>query len=83
MNAAPPGTPEDAEALARLQLTRIGDACGRGLTAAGTKSETVRAHLMELRARTKRALEAQRSIGGARPTAGIASPEVAPTGWNQ
>jgi hypothetical protein len=89
VNAAPAGTPEDAEALARLQLTRIGDACSKGLAATAPKSETVRAHLMELRARTKRALDAQRSLGGARPTAGVASPQASPDAgtiapaWNQ
>jgi hypothetical protein len=88
VNSSPAGMPEDAEALARLQLTRIGEASQRGLAAAAPKSETVRAHLMELRARTKRALEAQRSLGGARPAAGVATPQAAPTtavtpAWNQ
>jgi hypothetical protein len=89
VNSAPAGTPEDAEALARLQLSRINEASARGLASAAPKSETVRAHLMELRARTKRALEAQRSLGGARPAGGNAAPQVtaesaAPApAWNQ
>ncbi len=55
-----PGIPEDAVALARLHLTRIADTCQRDLVVPMPKSDTVRAHLMELRARAKRALEAQR-----------------------
>ncbi len=60
-----PAAPEDAPALARLHLTRISDACQRGLGPAGPGSDTVRAHLMELRARARRALEAQRDVPGA------------------
>jgi hypothetical protein len=58
----PPAAPEDAAALARLHLTRIADACQRGLGPTGPTSDTVRAHLMELRARSRRALEAQRDV---------------------
>ncbi len=72
--------PEDAQALARLHLTRISDVCQRHLTAAGPKSDTVRAHLLEIRARSKRALEAQSQlpVGPPRPTA-FAAPAPAPT----
>ena len=64
----PAGAPEDAPALARLHLTRTADACQRGLGPTGPGGDTVRAHLMELRARARRALEAQRDVaGGMRP----------------
>jgi len=59
-----PAAPEDAPALARLHLTRIADACQRGLGPTGPANDTVRAHLMELRARARRALEAQREVPG-------------------
>jgi hypothetical protein len=72
-----PGAPEDAAALARLHLTRIADACQRGLGPTVPTSDTVRAHLMEMRARARRALEAQREVPGAmmrsNPFAGGAS----------
>jgi hypothetical protein len=60
--AAQGGAPEDAAALARLHLTRIADTCARDLASATPKSDTVRAHLMELRARARRALDAQRDV---------------------
>ncbi len=55
-NAVPP----DATALARLYLTRVADTCQKDLVSPLPKSDTVRAHLMELRAQARRALEAQR-----------------------
>lgn len=60
-----PGAPEDAPALARLHLSRIADACQRGLTSPSLGSDTVRAHLMELRARARRALDAQSDVADA------------------
>jgi len=60
------GTPEDAAALARLHLTRIADVCQKDLASPAPKSDTVRAHLMELRARARRALDAQRDVATAR-----------------
>ncbi len=69
----PAAAPEDAPALARLHLTRISDACARGLASPALGSDTVRAHLMELRARARRALDAQRDI----PSAPRANPFAA------
>jgi len=71
-----PGVPEDAAALARLNLTRIADACQKDLVAPTPKSDTVRAHLMELRARAKRALEAQRDASGPRGAGMLAAPNA-------
>jgi hypothetical protein len=65
MLAPGPGTPDDARALARLQLVRIDDQAQRALTAAGLNDE-VRAHLLDSRARIKQSLEAQRSAGDGR-----------------
>jgi len=62
MVASQNGYPEDAAALARLHLTRIADVAQKDLVAATPKSDTVRAHLMEIRARARRALEAQRDV---------------------
>lgn len=60
-----PGT-DDARALARLQLTRIDSAAAARLSAKGTVAlnDNVRAHLLETRARIKRALDAQRQARG-------------------
>jgi hypothetical protein len=62
-----PGT-DDARALARLQLTRIDQAAASRLSAKGTTAtalnDNVRAHLLETRARIKRALDAQRQARG-------------------
>ena len=67
--AAPmPGTPDDARALARLQLQRIDARCARSLAGEGAMSDMVRAHLSETRARVKRALDASREADAARPT---------------
>ena len=65
----PPGLPDDARALARLQLTRIDGRCARALAAEAPMGDYTRAHLLETRARIKRALEAGREAeaGGARP----------------
>jgi hypothetical protein len=68
--APPNGTPDDARALARLQLSRIDSRCSRLLAAATPMGDYARAHLMETRARIKRALEAGRDIetaSGQRP----------------
>jgi hypothetical protein len=56
----PAGTPDDARALARLQLSRIDSRCARLLAAQAPLGDYTRAHLMETRARIKRALEAGR-----------------------
>ena len=72
-----PGVPEDAAALARLNLTRIADTCQKDLASPAPKSDTVRAHLMELRARAKRALEAQRDAAGPRGAGMLAAPNAA------
>ena len=59
---AAPGT-DDARALARLQLVRIDGAAAGQLSAKGaTLNDNVRAHLLETRARIKRALDAQRQV---------------------
>jgi hypothetical protein len=64
---ATPGT-DDARALARLQLTRIDQAAASRLSAktagATAMNDNVRAHLLETRARIKRALDAQREARG-------------------
>jgi hypothetical protein len=52
-----PGIPDDARSLARLQLTRIDGRAARTLLLPALGDNT-RAHLMEARARIKRALEA-------------------------
>jgi hypothetical protein len=54
-----PRAPDDARALARLQLTRIDARAQRALGASGLGDNT-RAHMLESRARIKRALEARR-----------------------
>ena len=62
-----PGT-DDARALARLQLVRIDGAAAAKLNAKGAGAtalnDNVRAHLLETRARIKRALDAQRQARG-------------------
>lgn len=55
---------DDARALARLQLNRIDGACASSLVSKAPKSDALRAHLIETRARIKRALEAQRQSRG-------------------
>jgi hypothetical protein len=56
----PAGTPDDARALARLQLQRIDQRCSRVLTAGAPMGDYARAHLIETRARIKRSVEAGR-----------------------
>ncbi|MFI4925985.1 MAG: zinc-dependent metalloprotease, partial [Vicinamibacteria bacterium] len=53
-----PGLPDDARALARLQLTRIDSRASRALGGEVAMGDATRAHLLETRARVKRALEA-------------------------
>jgi hypothetical protein len=57
--------PDDAQALARLQLQRIDARCARVLAAAAPLGDNTRAHLLETRARVKRALDAGEEVGGA------------------
>lgn len=64
-----PGTPDDARALARLQLTRIDGRCARVLAADAPLGDYTRAHLLETRARIKRAIEAGRESDAPRPGA--------------
>jgi hypothetical protein len=52
--------PDDARALARLQLQRIDQRCAAALAGKTALGDYTRAHLLESRARIKRALEAQR-----------------------
>jgi hypothetical protein len=61
----PPGAPDDARALARLTLTRVDARCARALAAATPMGDDTRAHLLETRARIKRALEAGRQTDAA------------------
>ncbi len=56
----PPGAPDDARALARLQLGRIDGRITLALAAKTPIGDYTRAHLLETRARIKRALEASR-----------------------
>ena len=58
VTGAVPGAPDDARALARLQLTRIDGRAARALLAGALLGDNTRAHLMESRARIKRTLEA-------------------------
>jgi hypothetical protein len=59
----PPGLPDDARALARLQLARIDGRARQALAAAAKApmADEVRAHLLESRARIRRALDAGRT----------------------
>lgn len=69
MVASPaPGTPDDARALARLQLQRIDARCAQTLAGKAPLGDYTRAHLMESRARIKRTLDAGRDVQD-RPTA--------------
>lgn len=61
--------PDDARALARLSLSRIDQRCARSLALPGAMGDATRAHLMEARARIKRALEAGRDADVARGAA--------------
>jgi len=66
----PPGAPDDARALARLQLTRIDARISKAMLAGATMGDYTRAHLMESHARIKRALEASREADAASPGGG-------------
>jgi hypothetical protein len=68
-----PGAPDDARALARLQLQRIDTRCGQALAGAAPVPDAVRAHMLETRARIKRALEAGRE-------ADVPAPAMRPPG---
>jgi hypothetical protein len=76
----PAGTPDDARALARLQLQRIDQRCSRVLTAGAPMGDYARAHLIETRARIKRSVEAGREAdakAGARAiSSGTSTPEM-------
>jgi len=63
-----PGAPDDARALARLQLTRIDARAARALAPGAVMGDNARAHLMETRARIKRLLEAGVELSNAPPT---------------
>jgi hypothetical protein len=76
---AAPGVPDDARAVARLQLSRIDSRCAKVLASEQPLSDTIRAHLIESRARIKRALEAGRDADVPRPAAG---PTAAPATSN-
>jgi hypothetical protein len=56
----PPGLPDDARALARLQLSRIDARAPRALAGEAPMGDYTRAHLLETRARIKRSLDAGR-----------------------
>ena len=62
VTSPPPGTPDDARALARLTLTRVDQRCARVLASGVALGDNTRAHLLESRARVKAALDATRSI---------------------
>jgi hypothetical protein len=66
-----PGAPDDARALARLQLQRIDARAARALLATALLGDNTRAHLLETRARIKRTLEAstEADVPAARPGA--------------
>jgi len=57
-----PGAPDDARALARLQLQRIDARAARVLAGEAPIGDYTRAHLLESRARIKRALDAGRDV---------------------
>ncbi|TMQ72008.1 MAG: zinc-dependent metalloprotease [Candidatus Eisenbacteria bacterium] len=65
-----PGLPDDARALARLQLTRIDARAARALAAKAPMGDYTRAHLLETRARIKRSLDAVRRADVTRDAAG-------------
>jgi hypothetical protein len=69
-----PGTPDDARALARLQLARIDARAARVLAAAAPLGDYTRAHLLESRARIKRAVEAGMEADQRRAVGGLAAP---------
>jgi hypothetical protein len=70
----PPGLPDDARALARLQLTRIDGRASRVLNGKAAVGDYTRAHLLETKARIKRALDAHREADIPRPPSPMAAP---------
>ncbi len=56
----PAGAPDDARALARLQLTRIDSRIAAAMAAKVPLGDYARSHFLETRARIRRALDAQR-----------------------
>jgi hypothetical protein len=75
MIVSPPANlPDDARALARLQLTRIDSRAARQLAAQTPMGDYTRAHLLEARARIKRALDASRNAEAPRAAGGTATP---------
>lgn len=70
----PPGLPDDARALARLQLTRIDARAARALATAVPIGDATRAHLLESRARIQRALDASLATSAVRPAGGPGGP---------
>lgn len=67
MVSPPPGTPDDARALARLQLTKIDGRARQVLAGEAPLGDYTRSHLLESRARIKRALEASVEASNAGP----------------
>ncbi len=70
----PANAPDDARALARLALTRVDSRCARALATEAPMGDNTRAHLLETRARIRRALDASRSADPAaapRPGGGM------------
>ncbi|NOT34489.1 MAG: zinc-dependent metalloprotease [Candidatus Eisenbacteria bacterium] len=65
------GAPDDARALARLQLSRIDQRCTRQLASEAPMGDYTRAHLLESRARIKRAMDATRSADSVRGASAI------------
>jgi hypothetical protein len=70
---------DDAQALARLQLQRVDARCARVLAAATPLGDNARAHLLESRARIKRALEAGTDVGSGAVPRGPGGPGAATT----
>ncbi len=68
-----PGSPDDARALARLQLTRIDSRARRALEGAAPLGDNTRAHLLETRARIEQAFTAERESAPARGPGGPAA----------
>ena len=66
----PQGLPDDARALARLQLTRVDARAARALQGETAMGDYTRAHLLETRARIKRALDASRQADVSRAGGG-------------
>ncbi|MEO5618931.1 MAG: zinc-dependent metalloprotease [Candidatus Eisenbacteria bacterium] len=69
----PAGIPDDARALARLQLQRVDARAARVLGGEAPIGDYTRSHLLESRARIKRALDAGRDVQD-RPAGGPGGP---------